>query len=927
MAYAREDYHEASRRWVDALTRSAASDPELLLWLSRAEEVVGEWRQALTHSRDAGRLFLERSDAGLAIDALNASSLSARRLGALAQAESSARQAHALAQTLGGDGRMADSLLNLGALKLEADEPGAALESFEQARQHAQLSGDPLRLARAMNEIGGAQRVRGVYAAAERSYTEALRLATSAGSRLLRARIHGNLCSLYQTLASAAQPEKRRGAGGSCATALSLAREIGALPVVANVLNTRGALRLERAASRGPLLGLLRGLDLYRALGDFERSAEIKSELGDRAGQARSLNNIGEVQLQRGRFAAAERALAESLSIKREVGDLSGQAATLGSLGRLERVRGDLQRARERHREALAIQLTLDEPEMLWRSWDNLSLAHAAEGDSATAIYLGKRAVDVLQQIRAQSSDLEPALRRSYVGRRTDVYRRLAELLIDSDRLLEAEQILTLLKQEEYEGLRVRSGLDERGPARPSLNDGELRQQARYLELTQQVVALGRELAALNQSFNAGLLDDPGKARRRAVLDQLREAQAGFDRFLAALRDELPPGLATLPADELATLSSFQITLERLDDHVAAVYWLPGEDRVRIVATSNRPDQVPPIHRDSPVSLAQLRRWIVEYRSLLRQPGADPRPLAKQLYDALVAPIAPFLDQLETRTVLGYLDRELRYIPFAALHDGERYVAERWAFVVYTPATRDRLAEPIPTAWSVAALGASQARPGFPPLPAVARELDAIVRSGTSDPRGSLPGIDQLDESFTRESLSRALGAGYPVIHLASHFRFGLGRDSFLLLGDGDVLEIADLDPFEFPMRSVELLTLSACETGLGESATGGAEVESFAVSAQKMGAKSVMATLWSVSDQSTGDFMEKFYALHETYKLSKAESLRMTQELFIRGKLVAPDGATVTLRGVEPVDVPDSRSPYSHPFFWSPFTLSGNWL
>lgn len=83
----------------------------------------------------------------------------------------------------------------------------------------------------------------------------------------------------------------------------------------------------------------------------------------------------------------------------------------------------------------------------------------------------------------------------------------------------------------------------------------------------------------------------------------------------------------------------------------------------------------------------------------------------------------------------------------------------------------------------------------------------------------------------------------------------------------------------------VDLLTLSACETAVGDTdrATG-AEVEGFAVLAQRKGAKAVMATLWSVADASTGQFMQRFYALRQSERLTKTEALRRTQVEFLHG-------------------------------------------
>jgi CHAT domain-containing protein len=173
------------------------------------------------------------------------------------------------------------------------------------------------------------------------------------------------------------------------------------------------------------------------------------------------------------------------------------------------------------------------------------------------------------------------------------------------------------------------------------------------------------------------------------------------------------------------------------------------------------------------------------------------------------------------------------------------------------------------------------------------------------------------------------LNEDYSVIHIASHFKFSPGSDgdSFLLLGDGDNLKVAEIDEISYPLHDVDLLTLSACQTGLGGDGVAGQEFESFSVLAQQQGASSVMATLWEVADDSTGRFMQYYYQLHEAYGLGKSEALRLTQELFIHGELSMPGGEQLKLRGVGVADIEDTGVNYSHPYFWAPFVLSGNWL
>jgi CHAT domain-containing protein len=190
----------------------------------------------------------------------------------------------------------------------------------------------------------------------------------------------------------------------------------------------------------------------------------------------------------------------------------------------------------------------------------------------------------------------------------------------------------------------------------------------------------------------------------------------------------------------------------------------------------------------------------------------------------------------------------------------------------------------------------------------------------------------------TLEEFKNQLGK-FPLVHIASHFSLKAGNDksSYLLLGGGEErrLTIAELNRSNSMFVGVELLTLSACNTAMtGEKKANGVEIEGFGAIAQKQGAKSVLATLWSVADPSTRDLMNEFYTFLSVQKLSKVESLRQAQIKLIYGKYSAAEieKKRSDLAGEVPADsaqIPfqkDENRPFAHPFYWSPFVLIGNW-
>ena len=348
--------------------------------------------------------------------------------------------------------------------------------------------------------------------------------------------------------------------------------------------------------------------------------------------------------------------------------------------------------------------------------------------------------------------------------------------------------------------------------------------------------------------------------------------------------------------------------------------------------------------RDSPITAADLNRKVLAFREALRTPLVDPRPLAQELYRILVAPVASDLKGARAQTLMWSLDGVLRYLPVAALHDGEAYLVERYRHVMFTPASQARLKDAPQTTWKGLGLGVSKAHGEFVALPGVVEELQGIIRDeGQAASTGVLPGALQLDAAFTAQAMRAALRQRYPVVHIASHFHFRPGNEtaSFLLLGDGSHLPLSEIKTWPNVFAGVDLLTLSACETAMGNAAGDGKEVEGFGVLAQRQGAKAVIATLWPVADASTKALMQTLYRRHKTQPgLPKIEALRQAQLALLHGqkpvrKRVAQGQRGVIVSVAEPSDSSTSalprfpwnpQAPYAHPFYWAPFILIGNW-
>jgi CHAT domain-containing protein/Tfp pilus assembly protein PilF len=638
-----------------------------------------------------------------------------------------------------------------------------------------------------------------------------------------------------------------------------------------------------------------------QAVAAQSRALEIRSAwLGpEDALVAQTMNNLGLTLSHAGRYAEASGHLEKSLAIRdRQLGpDHRRTVQSVWYLAQNRRAEGRLAESEPLLRRGLRGALASGDPKLVWAFLDLYRAYHQSLGNVQAATFFGKQAVNTVQETRSHLAELDKSLQRTFVTAQADIYRELAKLLVDQGRLAEAQQVLSMLKEDEAFDY-LRGGGEEilrKTRATYTGREGELA--GRLDSARQGLAAVGAELDQLELKARSGLSDAEG--RRRGELEKLRgQGQDEFDRFLGELMKELTVTASAernreIGQRNLGDLLALQETLGALGHGAVSLHYLVLDDRVHIILTTPQIQ----LERHSQTGGIALSRKIQEFRGVLQNPAQDPRPLARDLYSILLGPIERDLAETKAHTLMVSLDGALRYLPFSALHDGKRYVVEEYAISVFTEAAKDKLRDKPAAQWRFSGFGLTQQVPGFDPLPAVREELESIVR------KGILPGEIYFDDQFSAAQLRSALDKRFPVLHIASHFVFqpGTEADSFLVLGDGSRLSLAEVRRYRF--RDVDLITLSACETAVGGgNDANGREIEGLAVLVQRQGAKGVLATLWPVADASTGMLTQALYRIRASGATTKAEALRQAQLELLRGD-------------------------YAHPFFWAPFILMGNWL
>jgi CHAT domain-containing protein len=278
---------------------------------------------------------------------------------------------------------------------------------------------------------------------------------------------------------------------------------------------------------------------------------------------------------------------------------------------------------------------------------------------------------------------------------------------------------------------------------------------------------------------------------------------------------------------------------------------------------------------------------------------SSPNPLVpyQQFYDWLIRPAEAELAKNGIKTLVFVLDGVLRGVPVSALHDGQQYLIEKYN-IALTPGLQ--LFNPRRLSLEklrVLVGGLTEGRLGFSALPSVKQEVKDIAKIASTEVL--------LNGEFTRTQLETKIQSNaFPIVHLATHGQFSsLAEDTFLLTWD-ERINVKNLDQLlrereRFVRSPIELLILSACQTAVGDkrAALGLAGV------AVRSGARSTVATLWSVQDESTADFMAQFYQVLNQPNISKADALRQAQLSLL-------------------------HSPqYQHPFYWASFVLVGNWI
>jgi len=686
---------------------------------------------------------------------------------------------------------------------------------------------------------------------------------------------------------------------------------------------------------------------VYQALGQYRQALQhldaalaLAQQAGERGHIASILGTIGSVYLSTGPTDTALRYLQTSLDLSRKIGNRLLTAKLLNNLGSLFTLQQRLDEALAAYRESLDLARAAE---------DRLLTAKALTNTAAVAIRLEHygEAKPLLDQALTRLQGLEhsrdkaygllsiglayndlrstlPALAKTLLRSAFSAFQSAADVAIAIDDPRSSSYAWGYLGTLYEKAQRYREALQltrravfaiERVSAPESLYRWEWQ--------------TGRLLAALDQP------DAAVAAYQRAVetVQSLNHERSHGQGYTRSFREEIQPiylGLVDLLLQRAAALSQrdqYQPYLVRARDIVESFKVAELQDYFLddcVAEASAKATQLDIVSKTAvivypillpdrtellvslpsglerfavPVGAEALTREIRQFRHTLENRTVwEFLTHAQTLYDWLIRPFISAITPFPIETLVFVPDGPLRTIPMAALHDGKQFLIRKYA-IATTPGLK--LTDPRPLQkdrTNILALGLTKAVQGFTSLPHVSEELQTLKRFYRS--------TVLLDEDFHLSKIEAALQHDqFTIVHVASHAQFGReAKDTFLLAFEekltGDWLDqlLADFRPRDTPL---ELLTLSACETAAGDDRA----ALGLAGLAIKAGARSALATLWSVNDQASSELVIEFYRQLQAPAVSRALALQ-------RAQLHLLD---------------DPR--YDHPSYWAPFLLLNNWL
>jgi CHAT domain-containing protein/tetratricopeptide (TPR) repeat protein len=858
-----------------AIARSMPSkqkEAEALSMIASALLNMGQIDEAFDSMREAMTLFTETGDQSGLVDAHNTLGALHASRGRYDEAMAAYREAMATAEAADLEAGVANALTSIAWQLHHNGDNDEAIVAAERAQAIYEGQSNSWAAANLYNTVGAARGSQGLYDEAILQYSLSLAIREEWGDPYGMAGAHNNMGDIYKQLGDYETAIEH------FETALEIGERIRFVDVQTITAGNLAQCLHELGRTDEALVLIKRGLKLAREEDAPPRIVDMLYFLGALLYEIDELDEAAE-------------ALTDGLEAAAGMGATSTTHSLNAKLGALDWKRERYADAESRLGTLVPQLREMRNPTMIWEPLFYLGRVQRDQGATETAVSSFRESIAALEEVRTGLKDKNVAS--GFQEKNSDVYRELVSLLMELGREEEAFEILGLMKTQETREMGVGDG--------PRLSDDDQALVTEAEALRSREARLVRQLR--DELTRAADLQRPELITVwQAEIDSLK---LHFHDFTRSLRDEHPQAFERL---EVAPVSFNQLRRGLLETE-AFVEPVILPDRIVVFVVRGGDD--PLVYREIPAKEGRVHELIRRMREGLEHPDGDwetertarlagrpvpeqnidPSVPARELYGLLIEPLAGDLVGVETLIVSP--SGRLRYIPFGALYDGERYLLERFEVSVLTQAGTLTSRRSVPTDAALLAFGNPDST-----LAGAEAEVSDLEKIWAPAHVTAVYG-----EHATKERLRSEAGS-HNILHLATH---GVllnehPEASYLVLaGTDESAHLTFRDIVLLDLYDVDLTVLSACETAVGDHGEG-KEIAGLAYNFEQTGAAAVIASLWRVNDTSTSGLMTRLYRNLRQGETTKSAALREAQ---------------LTLRHSED---------YAHPYYWAPFILIGNW-
>jgi len=655
--------------------------------------------------------------------------------------------------------------------------------------------------------------------------------------------------------------------------------------------------------------------NFYKALNYYNDSLQLARKINNRKMEIRTLNNIGFVYSHLDNYYDALKCFQSGLNNAEEINDIEAKGMILNNMGIAYYNLGDYEISTKFYQKAIDLAFKIKSEQILWEAYSGMGQCYEKKDEFSLALACYKKAIDIIDHIRSQLSlDTHKA---GFVRDKLKVYEFLIDLLyglnLNSSSENFAQEIFHTVEKAKARAFLEclqEAKIDIRANLSPALKEKEI-------EISNYISLLSLELSK----------SDISEKRRKELLEKLGQAEEEYMTLISKMRIEIPE-VANLVSPEPCHLE--QVQKQLLDEKTALIeYFLAEQKSFMFFITKNN------FNLYSLPSKEKIENSIKAYLKILSMPLEEKFSgalTAKRLFKELLFPIEKISDTIENLLIIP--DGTLYYLPFETLvlephnhSSGNDYLINRYK-ISYAPSSsallflsekkvssktrKDLLAFGNPVYPLRAssknrknktykdALGELYLNQGFDfsPLPHSKREILEISKYFKKNKKDIY-----LGDKAKEETIKNAPLKDYQIIHFACHGflddKLPLRSALVLSLGENKeedgFLQVREI----YNLRlNADLVVLSACQTGKGsleraEGILGLPRIFFYA------GARSVLLSLWRISDKATAIFMDHFYRCLSEGN-DKAQALRLAK--------------------IKMID-----SNFSHPYYWAAFVLNGD--